>query len=113
MRRLLFILAILSLTNSCNKDGVATITVNISIRNTESYHIWWWDVCSINETAVIVKQANHYELSEFYSDSATTNDCIFYVYKPDSNYIGSDYVEIMLHKQGNDELHIINISVND
>lgn len=44
------------------------------------------------EGAIIIIDPIHYELSKIQRDSDYSE--LFYVYKADSNYVGSDYVEI-------------------
>lgn len=51
------------------------------------------EISGDEEGATIKKQALHYEISELYRDSST-DWSIVYKYVPESDYVGSDYVEI-------------------
>jgi hypothetical protein len=68
-------------------------TVNVSLKNTETYS--YPTVGGDEDGATISTQARHYSISEI-RRNAETNWIAVYVYRPASGYVGSDYAELEL-----------------
>lgn len=95
----IFVILILagSLISCSNNDDVTNnpnnkiIEENVNISNNETYE-YNLGVFGDEEGAGITTQAKHYEISELEREAAVGK--IIYMYKPQNNYIGPDYVEI-------------------
>jgi hypothetical protein len=69
--------------------------ITVEIRNSETYK--YPTVSGDEEGATIKVQAEHYDISEIKRNSET-NYVAVYTYKPKSNFVGYDYVELETQK---------------
>jgi hypothetical protein len=92
----LLLIFLFQLTN-CS-DEVSIETINVELNNSETYK---YPIVSGDEGgAVILAQAKHFEVSEVIRNSET-NYAAVYTYKPKTNYVGNDSVELQI-KKGSD-----------
>ena len=95
MKKILLGLIIIGILISCNNDddnsNTEIITENITISNSENYE---YDLGGFGdeEGAGIKTQSEHFEISELERDFDTGQ--IIYKYKAETNYVGTEYVEI-------------------
>jgi hypothetical protein len=92
----LLLIALFQLT-SCS-DEVSSETINVELNSTETYK--YSIVSGDEEGAAIISQAKHFEVSEVIRNSET-NFAAVYTYKPKTNYVGNDSVELQI-KKGSD-----------
>jgi hypothetical protein len=85
------IFIVLVFLNSCFSDEVIRYK-DVTLKYTDYYELDL-GLSGDEEGARIVKQASHYEYSQFIRDEGT-NYSIVYQYKAIDGYIGSDEVEI-------------------
>lgn len=92
--RSIFLIIIISFVWTCEKDlERQTIkTMDVLLKNTEEYS-YDFNISGDEEGASITTQSTHYQTSKLKRDSYT-NWSVVYLYKPESGYIGTDYVEI-------------------
>ncbi len=92
--RSIFLIIIISFVWTCEKDlERQTIkTMDVLLKNTEEYS-YDFNISGDEEGASITTQSTHYQTSKLKRDS-DTNWSVVYLYKPESGYIGTDYVEI-------------------
>lgn len=69
--------------------------ITVEIKNSETYE--YQMVSGDEEGATIKVQAEHYDISEIRRNSKT-NYVVVYTYKPKSNFVGYDYVELEIQK---------------
>ena len=69
--------------------------INVTLKNAESYY-YDLNVGGDEEGASIKVQAKHYEKSEIIRDSSTYFGVVYH-YKPMSDFVGKDYVDIETH----------------
>lgn len=84
---------IITLSN-CNKEENEYIAneVNVTIDNSDDYELDLM-ISGDEESATIQTQAKHFQKSELIRDSST-NWSVVYKYEPQTNYTGTDFVEI-------------------
>jgi len=90
------IVAAVSLLSSCKDLGEDATTANIAVRavtlrNSDTYQ--YPTLSGDEEGATIVKQAQHFKISEVRRNTSTNWDAV-YVYQPEPGYTGNDYVEL-------------------
>ncbi len=98
MKNVFFILIAIGIVISCSKDddvttNVVEITINLS--NTLEYNYWVGNY-SEDDIVEILSQASHFEISELFR--STSGSSVSYKYKPQSGYVGEDFVEITSEK---------------
>ena len=92
------LICVMLLTN-CDSDKEQTteeIKINETIKNTDTYY-YETSAGGDEEGATIKVQAAHYEKSELIRDEST-NFVVRYHYKPIVDFVGKDYVVIVVHK---------------
>ena len=89
-----FLIILLILLWGCEKEKepVPKELIEISLQNTDEY-IHDFEICGDEEGATIETSPQHAEISEIVRD-ASTDWCVVYKYKPESGFVGKDYVEI-------------------
>ncbi len=96
MKKLFLFFAVITvaITTSCSNDDDVSpdiTTLNITISNSENYE-YNLGGFGDEEGAGINIQAKHFEIS--YTERNPENNQIIYYYKPESNFTGTDFVEI-------------------
>jgi len=108
MKKIVLLFVLVSLVLSCSKEDnnidsrVIEITVNLS--NSETYEYVLGQFAE-NDIAEILSQASHYTISEI----VITQNLGFsiYKYKPQTGFIGEDYVELSSEKLIDEETNEI------
>lgn len=107
MKKTVLFFVLMSLVLSCSKEGnnndrVIEITINLSNSETYEYVLGQFEENDITE---IVSQASHYTISEI----VITQNLGFsiYKYKPQTGFVGEDYVELSSEKLINEETNEI------
>jgi hypothetical protein len=81
-------------------DGFSPLQMNrVTLKNTDTY-TYETGIGGDEDGAAVITQANHYKRSEIVR-AASTNWEVVYVYEPEKDYRGEDYVEIETY-QGSD-----------
>ena len=96
---------------SCQKEKTKIDEINVTLKNTESYHQTF--VLGDEEGATIKVQAQHYEKSEFIRDESTNMNVVYH-YKPITDFVGKDYVviEVCYNKTGVGPTDIQTVKIN-
>ena len=87
------------LLNCSTNNSPVNDEINVQILNSEVYE-YKTGISGDEEGASIKKQAQHFEISDIFRNSETGWEAV-YRYKPESNFIGFDYVELEI-KTGSD-----------
>ena len=82
--------------------------LDVTLRNTEQYE-YNTKIAGDEEGANIITQAKHFEISEIVRDLSTSWIAV-YKYKPESNFIGKDFVEIETQRGSDGESPPIKIA---
>ena len=80
------------LLNCSTNNSPVNDEINVQILNSEVYE-YKTGISGDEEGASIKKQAQHFEISDIFRNSETGWEAV-YRYKPESNFIGFDYVEL-------------------
>lgn len=92
-----FVSVLLLITLGCESTTGPNIdeeTIEVTIDNAEVYN-YQTGIAGDEELATIVRQPDHYQTSTIVRDSATQWEAV-YRYKPESNFKGTDWVELRL-----------------
>jgi hypothetical protein len=87
---LIVLLTLVLPVHACHQTDLVQ-TIKVSLRNTETYQ--YPTVGGDEEGARVVRQAQHYSVSEIRRNAAT-NWIATYVYRPLAGFVGSDRAEI-------------------
>ncbi len=92
--KIMFVLLCTSFLCNCEKEEIVekNETFLISLKNTEEY-IHDFKISGDEDGATIKVQAKHFSISKIIRNEST-NWSVFYHYKPETGFIGSDLVEI-------------------
>lgn len=115
MIKTILLIFIIGCVSSCSSDhNKEVIEQNVTLSNLENYT---YDLGSFGdeEGAGIKTQARHFEISKLERDF--DNGQIIYKYKPTSEYIGTDYIEITTERgsdgaSSNTEITTVKITFN-
>ena len=115
MKKIFLLFVLIGILSSCSKDDKENIIdQNVTIRNSENYE---YDLGFFGdeEGAGIQTQADHFEISELNRDFSIGK--VIYTYKPLSEYVGTDYVELITERGSdgsgsNPDRSIIKITFN-
>ncbi|PHS60576.1 MAG: hypothetical protein COB12_13000 [Flavobacterium sp.] len=96
MKRIIVIILVFVLFVSCSKEDdmiYKTKEITINLSSNLSYQYYLGRFIEEGDEVEITTQALHFEISEYYQNENNGN--ISYKYKPQLDYEGDDYVEIL------------------